>query len=171
MRVALYCVAAVSAVANDCLFDLMATDVYLASCSMHRIIHKIKERSPLCIRQSMCKQCWTCRIAFCTCVAGQFVVYGVGKSWRVTTFALQLWLVDYFYLIAGILFLLAGAFYCMHESSIYLVPGESSMSDTPSGSAPVIQASTWHKFTICSHTRIPPCAIRIHDASRAEGQG
>ena len=40
--------------------------------------------------------------------------------------ALQSWLVDYFYLIAGILFLLAGSFYCMHESSIYLVPGESS---------------------------------------------
>ena len=37
--------------------------------------------------------------------------------------ALQLWLVDYFYLIAGILFALAGAFYCMHEISPWLIPG------------------------------------------------
>lgn len=40
--------------------------------------------------------------------------------------ALQLWLVDYFYLIAGILFALAGAFYCMHEISPWLIPGASS---------------------------------------------
>ncbi|CAK0784815.1 hypothetical protein CVIRNUC_008019 [Coccomyxa viridis] len=33
-----------------------------------------------------------------------------------------LWLVDYFYLIAGILFALAGAFYCMHEISPWLIP-------------------------------------------------
>ena len=59
-------------------------------------------------------------------MASQVGVYGVVKSGQVTAYALQLWLVDYFYLIAGILFLLAGACYCMHESSIYLVPGESS---------------------------------------------
>ena len=40
--------------------------------------------------------------------------------------ALQLWLVDYFYLIAGILFALAGAFYCMHEISPWLIPGADS---------------------------------------------
>ena len=40
--------------------------------------------------------------------------------------ALQLWLIDYFYLIAGILFLLAGAFYCMHEISPWLLPGDRS---------------------------------------------
>ena len=37
--------------------------------------------------------------------------------------ALQLWLVDYFYLIAGILFAQAGALYCMHEISPWLIPG------------------------------------------------
>lgn len=58
-------------------------------------------------------------------MASQVGVYGVVKSGQVTPYALQLWLVDYFYLIAGILFLLAGTCYCMHESSIYLVPGES----------------------------------------------
>ena len=40
--------------------------------------------------------------------------------------ALQLWLIDYFYLIAGILFALAGAFYCMHEISPWLIPGADS---------------------------------------------
>lgn len=36
----------------------------------------------------------------------------------------QLWLIDYFYIIAGFLFLLAGALYEMAEISIYLIPGE-----------------------------------------------
>lgn len=37
---------------------------------------------------------------------------------------MQLWLIDYFYIIAGFLFLLAGALYEMAEISIWLIPGE-----------------------------------------------
>ncbi len=50
------------------------------------------------------------------------------KPTEENVFALQLWLIDYFYLIAGILFLLAGAFYCMHEISPWLLPGDCSFS-------------------------------------------
>lgn len=35
----------------------------------------------------------------------------------------QLWIVDYFYLIAGILFFLSGVAYVMYEISIWLIPG------------------------------------------------
>ena len=49
-----------------------------------------------------------------------------GRKTETHVFAMQLWLIDYFYLIAGILFLLAGAFYCMHEVSPWLLPGKSS---------------------------------------------
>jgi hypothetical protein len=36
---------------------------------------------------------------------------------------LQLWLIDYFYIIAGWLFALAGLLYTMAEISIYVIPG------------------------------------------------
>lgn len=48
----------------------------------------------------------------------------LGRKTEMHVSAMQLWLIDYFYLIAGILFLLAGAFYCMHEVSPWLYPGE-----------------------------------------------
>lgn len=35
----------------------------------------------------------------------------------------QLWLIDYFYLIAGVLFFLSGVAYCMWDISMWLLPG------------------------------------------------
>lgn len=35
----------------------------------------------------------------------------------------QLWSIDYMYLIAGILFFLSGVFYVCHEISPWLIPG------------------------------------------------
>ena len=45
------------------------------------------------------------------------------SSLKCSTLMVQLWLIDYFYIIAGFLFLIAGALYEMAEISIWLIPG------------------------------------------------
>lgn len=87
-------------------------------CVILYVTHNASRKNPLCARS--CGQ-----LTSSTSLQASFLLsLNIRKLKRVLLCA-QLWLVDYFYLIAGILFFVSGLLYVMKEISIWVVPGDS----------------------------------------------